>query len=251
MQSITATDQGNVQSQETSLHSKLTASWQEVPFLVRLLFIADFVMASLFVLSRVVHAQIGNVAQFVDMDREMNLPTWWSSLQLSLVAILLLTVAVLCRRLWPVIAAAGFALLSLDEFAMIHELIGVWVDQNVVARSDTIFSTSGIWFLICAPLFVVAFGLVAWMAWKDLRRDMKVIKLLAAGIGLFLLGAVVVESFSNLTPWMSWQYRVQVLVEESFEMVGVTLMAWAGVVLLQSLGVKLSVTREPEMLSQA
>jgi hypothetical protein len=71
---------------------------------------------------------------FFHLGREQNLPAWFASLQLFAVAYAAIVVAheescikdrqaLLNRPLVWYIMAAGFAFLSLDEFAEIHEVI--------------------------------------------------------------------------------------------------------------------------------
>lgn len=61
---------------------------------------------------------------FVDIGAESNLPTWWNTTLLLLVAVWALTAAILAearvRRAWLLVATAA-AYLSLDEAASLHE----------------------------------------------------------------------------------------------------------------------------------
>ena len=96
-------------------------------------------------------ALLGLNHDFFHLDRESNLPTWFSSLQLFFVSYLglivaseeaLLTSEDFCLRqpFWYVLSL-GFVFLSLDEFCQIHELIEkrgrtpVWALTNAPRRS--------------------------------------------------------------------------------------------------------------------
>lgn len=73
------------------------------------------------------HDHVFGLTRLFDLDEEANLPTWFSSLLLLVAAVLLARIAADASRgngaahYWWVLAA-GFALMSIDEVAMVHEL---------------------------------------------------------------------------------------------------------------------------------
>lgn len=73
------------------------------------------------------HDHVFGLTRMFDLDEEANLPTWFSSLLILVAAVLLARIAADASRgngaahYWWVLAA-GFALMSIDEVAMVHEL---------------------------------------------------------------------------------------------------------------------------------
>ena len=122
------------------------------------------------------------------LSYEQNLPTWYASVLLFACAGLLAAIALDVRerggrfhRHWWVLAA-GFALMSLDEVAELHEHAGALVDLGDAVYFD---------WIVPAAIVVVAIGLAYLPFLRALppirRRDV----LLAAA--LYLGGAVVME----------------------------------------------------------
>ncbi|MGH7586442.1 MAG: hypothetical protein ACREMH_09370, partial [Gemmatimonadales bacterium] len=103
-------------------------------------------------LAYAIHRALGNpigvLESFFDLDREQNLPTWWSSAKLLAVALVLGATcaarrSVDGRRAWLLAAGAVVALgLSLDETALLHERLGV-VILPYGQREGTIFEQGG------------------------------------------------------------------------------------------------------------
>ena len=150
-----------------------------------------------------------------NMDGELNVPTWWSTL-------VLIATAGACFGLWRtsvplgrpagawLAVAFGFLLLSAEEVASIHEDIG----SSVGGGSDNV----SIWPLLYAP--VVALG--TWMlvrAVRDLPRPIAVMALL--GLVAFM-GVLAIELLSLLG-----ESNTTIALEENLEMLGTGLMLCA------------------------
>lgn len=163
------------------------------------------------------------IRDFVDVDLEANLPTWWNSALLLAVAGVALTAALLSGRgarpgrlSWLGLAAAT-ALLSLDETAALHERLGevgkAWKEWAGVALP------THAWVLPGAVLAAV--GTACAVLWaRRLPRDLRY-GLLGA-LAVFLGGALVVETFNG---WAhanghSVALGLGTLVEEGLEMTG-------------------------------
>lgn len=163
-----------------------------------------------------------------NLDGENNLPAWFSSVQLGLIAALCLLAASRCegkegpRPSFFVIAALGFLFLSADEALCIHERI---------TRLEHVFpwlpaiKNHGRWM----PVYgVIALGILVWV-WRDARSLWKArprtVRCAIFGAATFLTGAVVMEVLSYKFLSRTRYYTTGVLLEELLEMVG------AGIVL--------------------
>ncbi len=154
--------------------------------------------------------------QLFDVDRENNLPTWYSAF-LLLVATALLWLCARQRKAegdrWSgqwLALAGGFLLMSLDEVAGVHE---------------TINSVIEVTWAIPAALLVPVLGLAFVPFLLHLPRRTAFRFVLAGAI--YLAGALGVEIFGNSLSVQSLrdtlQYNLATLVEEALEMLGVIL----------------------------
>lgn len=150
-----------------------------------------------------------------NMDGELNVPTWWSSL-------ILIATAGACFGLWWTTArlgrrsgqwlaiAIGFLGLSLEEVASIHEDIG----SSVGGGSDHV----SIWPLLYAPLVVLGIWMLV-RAVRDLPRPIATMALLGlvAYVGVLSIELLSLLGESNTT----------IAIEENLEMLGTGLMLCA------------------------
>jgi hypothetical protein len=166
---------------------------------------------------------IPTVREFVNVDLEANLPTWWNSTLLLAVAGMALAAALLSGRgtrpsrlSWLGLAAVA-ALLSLDETIAVHERLGqfgtAWKDWAGVALP------THAWVLPGALIAVV--GTVIAVVWaRGLPRDLR--NGLLGALAVFLTGALVVETFNGWahTNGHSVALGLGTIVEEGLEMAG-------------------------------
>ena len=164
---------------------------------------------------------------FFNMGKEANLPTFVSALYLLFAAGLLVLIA---RResqrrgrsdwhWWGL--AAGFALMSVDEAARIHESIVGRLMQAVVGRDEGVLHYP--WYGFYLPLVVALAGIYLPFLLRIPRAY--AIRFAVAGF-VFLAGSLGVEmleaylrSEHAARGWIAWTY----LIEETFEMTGVVL----------------------------
>lgn len=180
-----------------------------------------------------------------DMGEESTVPTWWSSVQLLLLAVLLVLLAITLRRegtqgkvLW--VAALAFAFFSVDEVVMIHESITGFMKRfEAVPRFPGDY---GIWILVYG---VVGLVLLVWAipGLVALRRRYRRESIgFAIGALIFIGGGVGVELVGYFT-------ESRVLLEESMEIVGVAIMAWAVYRALYPIEVSVEIGRDLESQS--
>ena len=139
--------------------------------------------------------------------------------------------------------ALVFIGLSLDEYAGVHEQLGLITDALLPGgdREETVFQRTGIWMFLLGIQFTIFMVVIV----RTLHQHF-------AGRGftrLFLIGLAVfigIEILANFTVGrpMIWAI-LQVAAEEFGEMVGATIMFWATLRLLGSYGVTLAAPAAP------
>jgi hypothetical protein len=223
---------------------KLTAmDWQvryvptmKMPLFIKYFVMADFALAFIYLFNIwVLGKPFRFLTRMIDLDGESNLPSWYSSVQLFLVAILwsVFTYEKFKReekRSWVLLfIPALFFMFSFDEIAQIHEWIG-WNSDILLpsgSRSETLFSKTGIWmFLMLPPLLVLVF-LLALNLRRFLDMPRNISCMLAVGFFIFIGSATGTEILSNLFIGDGMASSLQIALEEPGEMLGVTIMLWA------------------------
>lgn len=209
------------------------------------------VLTIISVVLRIAHATwgvdpSGDVLELFDLDKEANVPTWFSGLLLAMAAALAAVTwrfepSPFRRRYWLVLAAV-FTLFSLDEVAGLHE--GLNRLQGVLDTSGPLFFA----WVIPATIAVVAFGLWMLPFLGDLDRRLS-IPLVVAG-GIYVGGALLLEFVEGalFVPGEeeTLTYEMVANTQEFFEMVGVALFIGALFLYLRDdLGVRISQHRTP------
>lgn len=162
--------------------------------------------------------------RFFDLDKELSLPAWYSSILLWSTAIVLATNATLARRLdrrtafywWSL--SVVFVYLSIDEMTSIHEFGNLLLPPDYKFTGFLTFS----WVVVAAPLLIVG-GLAFLPFLFRLPRST------ALGIGLaglvYVGGAFGMELvggyFSKARD--SIEYQLAVITEEGLELVGLSI----------------------------
>jgi hypothetical protein len=177
----------------------------------------------------------------VDLDREANLTSWYSSAKLAGVALLCLAASGRLGgggggRAW-LAGAAGFLALSADESAALHESFTRWLlaRPGLAGLRETLtggdaMKASYAWVWVLLPLVLLGAACLAYLFWRGLRGERGSLALCFAGLGA-LLAAVgleaVVLTFPPLAAWGERQigrYEALTTVEECAELAGVTLL---------------------------
>lgn len=217
---------------------------RHAPPLILLFFIADAVLALLYLLNWALDRPSYTLSLLLDLDGEANLPTWYSSMQLFLIAFLMAAFARgrvdrTDRSSWVLAAwPATFVVLSIDEVASIHEWLGARGDILLPyrTRERTLFGVTGIWmFVFGIPILLFMFGLARSLK-KYLRSSAAVSRRLWIALLFFFGGALGIEALSNFVADGSVWHMLAVLCEELSEMVGETFFLWVAYELLVSSG---------------
>lgn len=170
-----------------------------------------------------------------DLDRELTIPAWFSSMQLLLIGILFLF-----SSHWPerhlisfpkflYLAGIGFIFLSMDEAIAIHERLTSLLGHMKSEWTPSFKGGFGTWMAIYIPILM---GLML-AARRTIPTFFKAYphqaRILLAGATIFVLGAVVLEIVSYLylrDDEASQIYKLEVALEEFFEMAGASLILY-------------------------
>jgi hypothetical protein len=169
-----------------------------------------------------------------DLDRENNVPTWYSSALLLVAAIVLAVVGIAVKRrgswLWPhwFVLSAVFVVLSVDETVRLHELMGgregtpgtallkeFGLVGNVHFYFDWILAGAAfvvILAVLCVPLLV--------------RLPWHILAMLTVAVGVYLAGVIGLEAVSAAEVFEkgeTWRYHEIIVVEEALEGAGMIL----------------------------
>jgi hypothetical protein len=156
---------------------------------------------------------VGGLRALVDLGGSGNIPAWWNSLLMALVAVTAFAARATPaqerteRRAWTVVGLAAVAL-SLHEVARPLSVVGQW------AREMRLSAVVAGW-----PILALAGLLAVFWAWRRLPSQ-----LLAWQLGLsaavYVAGAVVVDAFNNLISRQTYGliFAAGTLAEELLEM---------------------------------
>ena len=198
-------------------------------------------------LGHVALAEHPYLGALVDLDKEANLPTWYSSMKLALAA----AAAVYCycaeaawgnaerprlRAAWLLVAAFMLAL-SADETSQIHETMTDWLmtspagENFRAAFGASEASDSMLWVIVFSPLMVLAATALVLFYVQRFKASRW---LIAGGLGAVLLLAAsafletreaAIAGTQGLLTEERWQlYLAYVTLEEMAEQVAITLL---------------------------
>ncbi|HEX5515477.1 MAG TPA: hypothetical protein VFY81_13855 [Gammaproteobacteria bacterium] len=171
---------------------------------------------------------VWTVERLLDLDGEQSVAAWFSVVQLAAIGVLFLIKALTARpedgvpRWFLVLGCGGFFFLSMDEHLELHETITkIMIQFDWMPRFS---GDHGVWvfFYLGAGLLLL---LVSIRPVKTLWCQYNYsFLLMAAGAGVFLLGAVVLEilAYEFLADEPLFYYVLEVAAEEFMEMLGAT-----------------------------
>ena len=191
----------------------------------------------------------GPLRPFFDLDGEKSIPTWFSTIQLFAVGALLFLAAANNRQ-ELYLASAGlyiaglvFVFLSADEAVQIHENL-TYMSRDAGLSELSFIGHWGAWIVAYAVLGLIGLAFGArhlWALWRNFRP---IAVWGMVGAFIFFLGAVGFEiasfPFRNSAEAETIELSA-IAIEEFLEMLGVTIILYATLVLAN----QLSQVREP------
>jgi hypothetical protein len=212
------------------LTSLISARRHPVDHLIRGLITFELFLVLVYWLDALLGAPFPLFHGLFDLDGEANIPTWFSSAQLLLIALTLLASMFYHRRperpskLMLFSVSAVFVLLSADEVVQLHEgITGVLGSRYIDWGPELLNDYKAASLLAVVPVVIVLRKiypeLTAFWNWS---RPSSLIAI--GGLCTIVLGASVIESvgYKFLEPG-SIAYKVEVTIEEFLEMFGASL----------------------------
>lgn len=157
------------------------------------------------------------IVQRFDLNAEANLPTWWATILLFVVALCGFFIYVLQQKervatRWPkfwLFFGTLYLLLSLDEAAQIHEIL----DRTSAVK----------WVSVYAPLAFIVLFVFGFYFFVIRAKDRSLRRWIVAGLFLYILGGLVLEwvdhTYTLRYAWRQSEY----VVEEGLELAGTIL----------------------------
>lgn len=181
------------------------------------------------------HGRVFEISNRVDFDDEASLPTWVSQFILLSIGLLSFLAAYLqtvkgSRIIWGIIGAIGVSL-SIDEVAALHELLLQTVHLAVFSEARPTVSSNA-WFVLL-PFIVVIGLLLLVQAIKHIPRA--VLMIMIVGSFIYMSGAIFIDVLTNASNANNFYEKgILVAVEESFEMIGSTIILYAVISYIES-----------------
>ena len=202
----------------------------------------------IFILLYLLPNLLGHGTRMLDLDAESNLPTWYASIKLFVIAQVMVALALILSRrslldAIPFLFLGAVALLlSADEVATIHERFARHFEAGVTGagRAELLFSKTGYWMLALGPLLAAGLAAGIWLIRSRLAIPGRIAVKGLVGVAVYFLSATGLEMLSNFATGTAG--LLQVAAEEGGEMMGATLVLWA---LLDLLAAKLEPARRP------
>lgn len=230
----------------------MLAGARRIPLLIALLFAADCALGLIPVIDFAAGHPWPRLSNLFNLDTEQTIPTWYSSMQWFCAGAMFASFASHAwhRHMRGALCITALALaclvFSVDEIAEIHERLGFAADALMSGgtRNDSALWSTGLWpFLIGIPAITAIAVVVRGTRHIFLARAPRALVLLIVGFIVMFTGAVGVELVANFVSAdkHSAAFLAQVVVEETMEMLGVTLIAWSAFSLLEAYGLDISV----------
>lgn len=173
----------------------------------------------------------------LDPNGEANLPTWYSSSKLLLAASTFLLAGWQARSVL-LLAVGALALgMSADETANVHELAGFLLSQRLPPEWQLFeLPSAHMWpYVYGMPVVVIVALLLGWLMRRDRSVGWADHARLVMSFGVFFSGALGMEllqqHWASVLPTV-FGVSALMLLEESLENVGASLLLWTGLAVL-------------------
>lgn len=178
-------------------------------------------------------AMFGRIFFVFALDREANIPVWWSSAQLLLAGLFLGLVALRTRTVEPYSWALGIlagilVFMSAEETIGLHERLGAYVARRLTGDLNAPAIETGVWIVVIGGPVIL--GMLALLnrlgaflgSVPGTRRH------LVYGFLVLLVGSTAMEVFELFSPITTQQaFLFRHALEEFLEMTGGSILLWA------------------------
>lgn len=210
---------------------RFSYSADDAKTLLRILLGFEFLLVAGYILTRIIAPGLvwAPIQAFLDVDREVSIPTWFSSVQLLAVGVMALLMARNCAqqlKVFLVLLGLAFLFLSMDEATAVHDSI------YRAAQRLKLPSLEGKEYLVWMVPYVCGgvIGLAAayrpvLFTWRAFPRESAWI---AAGAAIFIGAGIGIEILTHYLYERAVDERffLAVAAEEFFEMAGVSVILY-------------------------
>ena len=164
--------------------------------------------------------------RFFDLDREASIPTWFANLLLIISAILSFDCFRVSRSSEEKVVWLSFTVLflflSCDEVAMFHENIAEFLRHHIFKWESLERFGGTTWPLMVGPFVAIPFGVLGIGLFSVLSQTPKARGYMGLGILIYFSGAIGAELLNLLLSYepLIWIKKIEIVLEESFEMLG-------------------------------
>ena len=161
-----------------------------------------------------------------------NVPAWYSSTLLLVAALLAFECARIAGRYsrWDrfvlLLLAALLLLMSCDEIARLHETLPVTLSRRLGLHGVNPFGGRA-WLLLGGPAVIMILGGMFALVYHVFRTNPQSLRLIGSGFAVIVLSGVLLEAADALLPCRGLCKRIEILVEETLEMIGTLLICWS------------------------
>lgn len=174
------------------------------------------------------------ITRFIYLGYDNNLSAWYSSFLLGVAALLAYDCWRYARRneirggVSFLLFAGLLLLMAADEIAQFHEIFGGYV-ADYFELSSKEFAKHTAWVWLGGPLIIAIFVGFIFLLEKIVALVPRCMFYLSLGLGTIIVGGIVLESTINFLNHneLQWLWDAEIIVEESLEMIGTLLVAYA------------------------
>ncbi|MFS0514630.1 hypothetical protein ACEYW6_07885 [Nostoc sp. UIC 10607] len=175
--------------------------------------------------------------ELFSLDRELNIPAWYSAFSLLFCSGLLKAISVIKRKdsyssYWKTLYFI-FVYLSLDEAFSFHEILIIPSVRQALNLNPIFFQT----WVIPGAILVAVFAFKYLKFWLDLPHKTRYLFFIAAVVyvsgtlGMEMIGGLLIEYFGR----RSFITSTGIVIEEFLEMIGIVIFIYALITYLSSL----------------
>lgn len=187
---------------------------------------AEIILVSIYFIDFWLAAPIERIHFWFDLDSEVSIPTWFSTIQLFMIGLIPLMVAYNTKMTPPpskkglTIFGLGFIYLSMDEGSSIHERLTYEFYNNPLV--PYFHGTHGIWIVVYGAIGIIVLLFLFKDIWAVCKTFKKEALIFIIGMIIFLAGTGGSETitFFFIDKTNPITYALEVCLEEFTEMVG-------------------------------
>ncbi len=205
-------------------------TWKEL----RYLFGGVITLAVLNFLDYLLGKPFWGITRMIHLGYDDNFSAWYSSMLFVIAGLASYNCFIIARKeqikdgIWLLFFSILLFILSADEISRFHEILGGYL-STWMGVSDKEYAQHSSWVWVGGPIVIAVFSAFAWRLKNLVLIVPKSMFFLVIGFVTIILGGVVLESTINFLNHedLQWIWDIEVIFEETLEMVGTLFIAYA------------------------